>query len=527
MRFFAFKSDIEMKPAAPTRRRSFSVDASTSVIQHKRHFFETLKTIGTLIPMDEGISHKDAEKLLGQPDAIFAQMHNVVHLTHWDRIPKRRFCHSLGDFMLPEVFFEPVNFDFNNVNLVTSDVQEKRLKKHLGLAAPATAVFTPRLNEQSFYPPDAKEKALARKKYGLGKNDVHIVYAGRWLATKGTCQLLRVLDLWPDKNVKVSLAGNFSPDFPLRMSGAVHFTFADYFKREFIARALDKQVRLFAAYAPDQLRELFWSADMFVYASGHEDENFGMAPREAALCGVPAVVTDFCGLHQIGAQMPWGCINTYPTFSGIRYSLKEFNGLLGKAAGKKDWDPQKCIAAVKKECSTDIARDNMRQAAESLLRQPLKKPLEPKAAKKKMMFDMIRYADENIARTLIEKKETPVDGAYVDGTGLDNEGFPYRKFLQAVQGFYTTFDKAPTVQPGDTLRGFFRVTAWPEEQAIVEVGFPGPRVKHYSDKDWRTLAACLQNDKPGYLVWRPRSLDQIRLAQELVDLGYLVPDDIT
>jgi hypothetical protein len=527
MRFYAFKSDINPPTAGPSRGESFSVDDSTSVIQHKRHFFETVKTIGVLTPLDEGISRKDAERLLSQTDVIFAQMHNASRLPDWDRIPKRRLCHSLGDFLLPEVYLEPGCYDFNTVSLVTSDFQEKRLKEHLGLAAPATAVFTPRLNEQSFYPPDAKEKAQVREKFGLSKNDIHIVYAGRWLATKGICQLARVLTLWPDKNVKVSLAGNFTPGFPLRMSAAAHFTFADYFKREFMVRHQDKQVRLLAAYPPERLRELFWSADLFVYASGHEDENFGMAPREAALCGVPAVVTDFCGLHQIGALMPWGCISTYPTFSGIRYSLRQFNSLLGKAARKKDWDPHKCATAVKKECSTAIARDNMRHAAESLLRQPLKKPLEPKAAKKKMMFDMIRYADENIARTLIEKKETPVDGAYVDGTGFDNEGFPYRKFFQAVQGFYTTFDKAPTVQPGDTLRGFFRVAAWQEEQAIVEVGFPGPRVKHYSDKDWRTLAACLQNDKPGDLVWRPRSLDQIRLAQELVDLGYLVPDDIT
>jgi hypothetical protein len=169
----------------------------------------------------------------------------------------------------------------------------------------------------------------------------------------------------------------------------------------------------------------------------------------------------------------------------------------------------------------------MRQAAEFLVRRPLKIPLEPKAARKKMMFDMIKYADENIVRTYIEKKETPVDGAYVDGTGFDKEGFPFRKFLQAVQGFYTTFDRPPEVRTGDRLRGFFRVAAWQEEQAIVEVGFPGPRVKHYNDKDWRALAACVENDNPNDLVLCPRTLNQVRLVQELVDLGYLVPDDIT
>ena len=152
MRFFAFKSDISADAADHTQEKSFSVKDSTSVIQHKRHFFETIKTIGTLIPLDEGISHRDAKALFAQPDAIFARMHNVVRLSYWNKIPKRRLYHSLGDFLLPEGFFEPTAFDVNTVSLVTSDFQNQRLKEHLGQAVPATAVFTPEINEKSFYP---------------------------------------------------------------------------------------------------------------------------------------------------------------------------------------------------------------------------------------------------------------------------------------------------------------------------------------------------------------------------------------
>jgi glycosyltransferase involved in cell wall biosynthesis len=421
MRFFAFKKDINTKPVKTDGEQGFLVDDSTSVVQHKKHFFEALKTIGELIPMDDTISLKEAQHIFSKPDTIFAQMHNAVPLSRWNQIPKRTLCHSLGDFLLPDVFFQPQSFKHDTTNLVTSDFQRKRLNKHLGKAAPAMAVFTPKLNEADFYPPNIKEKIKAREDLTLGKNDIHIVYAGRWLATKGICQLLRTLDLWPDKNVKISLVGNFTPSFPLRMSSTSHYTFGDYFKREFLTPNNSKQIQLLPGRTPNDLRKLFWSADLFVYASTHEDENFGMSPREAALCGVPVVVTDFCGLHQIGEQMPWGYIGTYPTFGGIRYSLKQFRILLGKAAKKKDWDSEYSIKFVKKECSLSLSTKNMQEAASRLLKNKIEPMLDQKAARKKLMFDIIRYADEKVATAFIEKEEKFIDGGYVDGTGFYNK----------------------------------------------------------------------------------------------------------
>lgn len=523
MRFFVFKDDFDAHNNKK-EEDGFSIDQSTSVIQHKKHFFEALRNLGEIIFLDNRISYIKVRDIFEKPDAIFARMHGVVDSPGWNAIPKRILSHSLGDLLLPEGYQDPVIFSENTVNIVTSAFQAKRIKDNLAKATPRLAVFTPKLNENDFYLSSSKERAVERKKLGLSNNDIHIVYAGRWLATKGITQLLRALTLWPDKRIKVSLAGNFEPNFPIRQMSASHFTYASYFKREFLENKLMPTVYLGGAKTPAQLRELFWSADLVVYTSVHEDENFGMVPREAALCGVPVVVTDFCGLNPIGQQMPWGCVNTYSAFNGPRYSIFELRKALDAAIEKKNWDPQSAAKSVKKECSPVTAQANLKRAARSLLAKPLVKPLESKAARQKILFDLLRYADEKIPLAFAHNDPQAPDGAFVDGTGFYNCHFPYQGFLRAVQGFYTTHNEPPKVLRGSTYRGFSRIALWSQERAVVEFGFPGPRVKHYGDKDWRTLVSCAQNDKTGDIVLRPNRSDQIHFVQQLIDLGYLVPD---
>jgi hypothetical protein len=89
---------------------------------------------------------------------------------------------------------------------------------------------------------------------------------------------------------------------------------------------------------------------------------------------------------------------------------------------------------------------------------------------------------------------------------------------------YTTHNKAPLVKPNERLRGFFRVGAWKEERAIIEFGFPGPRIKRYNIKDWQLLRSCIFSDKTNDITVSPRTVEQVRLVQELVELGYLVND---
>ena len=526
MQFFVFKKDLGLLSAPGSKRKDLSLDGWTSVARLKGHFFDCLRSFGEIIPLDEKSSRQKLAALFKKPGVVFVRCHSAGEgiPPFWNEIPKRTLAHSLGTFLLPTLYHAIATSFVNTIWLVTTDFQMKRLKKYLGKAAPPMAVFTPRMDEESFFPPTRKQRLSARKKLGLYKKDIHIVYSGRWLATKGICQLARIFKLWPLSNVKITLVGAFNPSFPINYMSASHFTFADYFQREFILPGQGKQIRLLEPKAPDKLREILWGADIFTYPSVHEDENFGMAPREAALCGVPVVATDFCGLHPLVSSMPWGGIATYPTFSGPRFSLYQFRKLMDITLKESKFDYKDYSLIARKECNQDISRSSLKDALGLLLKMPLEPPLEKEAAEKKWRMNLFGYADERIPMAFAEKKERVPEGALVDGTGTYSENFPYRKFLQIIQGFYTTMDKAPSVKAGWTLRGFFRIALWKEEKRLVEFGFPGPRMKRYNDKEWGSLISCVKFERGLEITMRPLKTGQVRLAQELVDLGYIVPD---
>jgi glycosyltransferase involved in cell wall biosynthesis len=521
MQFAVLKPDLNMKKFSHARGKRFNLDSSTSVAQQKVHLLETLETLGKVVAIEANIKRPDYKALCSRPDTIIVTIH---HPLPWERVPRRNLLHSLGDYMLTNVYFNHENFAPNTVNLMTSLLQAQRIKKHLRQACPGLGVFTPRLKADHFYPPSRSEKKSARQKLRLAEGTKHIVYAGRWLATKGICQVIRAFNLWPMEDVRISLAGNFEPDFVLSQTQASHHTFADFFGRESAGRNRGVQLEMLKAHGPDALRQLLWSADLFVYPSIHEDENFGMAPREAVLCGVPVVVSDFCGLGQLGRGVG-GLLGTYPTLAGPRYSIKALRDLIAKGFGTTQRELNKNIGFVTKECDPDSARTDLKHAIQTLLRQPLIQDLpSPKSGRRELLSNLLRYADSGILQAVIEKKRPVPAGLLVDGTGCFNKEFAYHKFLSAIQGFYTTVDKPAAVEPGEVLRGFWRLALWKEEQALVEMGFPGPRFKRYDKNDWSILTACVRGLPDQEIEVCPVTGQQLDLARELIDLGYLVPD---
>jgi glycosyltransferase involved in cell wall biosynthesis len=521
MRCAVFKEDLNLKNFSHARGTRFNLDASTSVAQQKGHLLETLESIATIVPVEADISRAEYKALCSRQDTILVTVH---HRLPWDTLPRRLLLHSLGDYMLTNVYFDHQHFSPNTINLMTSRLQAQRLKQHLGKAAPGLGVFTPRLKINDFYPPSPAQKTAARRKLGLPGKAKHIVYAGRWLATKGVCQVIRALNLWPMDNVRLTLAGNYEPGFALSQTHASHHTFAGFFARETAGRNSRVTLDMRRACGPAALRELLWSADVFVYPSIHEDENFGMAPREAVLCGVPIVVSDFCGLGQLGRGVG-GLLATYPTLAGPRYSLKQLRDCIAGRCATGQRDVRDNFDFVTKECDPKAARDDLKRAAESLLRQPLIKDLpSPKYARRELLAHLLRYADSGIAQAIIEKNRSLPEGLLADGTGCYNKEFAYHRLLSVIQSFYTTVNTPVRIEPRAVARGFWRLALWPEERAVVEIGFPGPRMKHYAREDWEVLTACVRFLPGGEIEFCPVNARQCALVQELIAMGYCVPD---
>jgi hypothetical protein len=75
------------------------------------------------------------------------------------------------------------------------------------------------------------------------------------------------------------------------------------------------------------------------------------------------------------------------------------------------------------------------------------------------------------------------------------------------------------------LHGFWRVTLWNDEKSLVEFGFPGPRLLHFSDAEWRVVLASARALRTGEIGFKVQGSGAISVLQRAVDLGYLVPDN--
>jgi glycosyltransferase involved in cell wall biosynthesis len=121
-----------------------------------------------------------------------------------------------------------------------------------------------------------------------------------------------MLDAWPIPNLRLTVAGGFDEEDRLYSSAAVRKTFPQFFRAKILHGEEREWLRFVTYLGKKELRKLFWSADLYAYPSISPDENFRISSWEDAVCGVPVVVTDFGGLHDLAAKMPWPGVTAYP-----------------------------------------------------------------------------------------------------------------------------------------------------------------------------------------------------------------------
>jgi hypothetical protein len=502
------------------------LDSSTSVNQVKSHYFESLSKLGEIILIDDTYSKEELTVLCQQSNTLFATFHEDPP----EGLSCRLMEHTKGSLMLTGGFMSGWNFHATTMNLVTSSKQASQLEKGLGKATPNIGVFVPRLAEHVFRIPTATEALMAKMQYKVEQDCYHIVYAGRFISNKGIIQLVRACSLWPIPSVRITLVGDFEDDFYIYQSNATHTTFRDYFKREVLQYYRNIQIVTIKSLPPKKLCELFWTVDCFVYPSFHEDENFGITPREAMLCGVPFVVSDFCGLGQLkGAQ--GGIVNTFPTLGGVRYSLYELwqaieSTRLCKHEQKVEYKVYNATF-VAKECDTQQSLRALRFSAEKLLELPLGNAPKGGWRSKDRVERWKKNGPKGFKKAIKLAKKPIPEGLYVDGTGTIGCGwFSEPHFLTAIQSLYTSYPETPKVIKNSCYRGFWRLAIWDTEMALVEFGYPGPRVKRFNEKDWEELSKSIVFKKMGEVEFYPKNKYQIDLIHNLVQLGYLVPDQL-
>lgn len=212
--------------------------------------------------------------------------------------PKFTF-HIFGDFVLESTKWNEIDSLLKNyiTTFICASQKQKDLLDSFINKSVVTQVAPFPIQSSTFYFDDA-ERSKVREKLGLTDDDFLFLYTGRISLQKNVLELAKAM-------------GNCS-----KICGnALHFYFAGpfddlgtpykgqenppgaYFQRwvKINESLSNKNINYIHNLDHNELRGIYNAADFFVSLSTHNDEDYGMSPAEALMCGLPVILSDWGG----------------------------------------------------------------------------------------------------------------------------------------------------------------------------------------------------------------------------------------
>jgi hypothetical protein len=520
IKIFVDEREFDFSRHAQATGGKFKLDSETSVSRLKAHFFETLGGLGKVVKFSRADATPGGELAcaIASPEALVASFHESP-----PELVCRLLQHTKGGLMLPGGFLDGWAFRPSTTLLVTSQHQAQRLSAAFRASPLQVFPFYPRVDPEYLTSGDPGTSVPS------GESRADLLYAGRWIASKGVGQIARAVDHWRCNVKSFHLVGGFEQGFPISQCAAIHSVYPDFFNREILLRFDSMELTSEPPLPPRLLASRFHHADYLVYPSFHEDENYGLVPREAACCGAIPVVTDFCGLGELGRSASCGIVCTWSTLGGVRYSLRDFSMELQRLVSHSP--SQRLVAQltnrsfVQAECSGADSLKQIAAAIRPLMERPPGPPPQGGWRCSERIENLAATGPATFRKALCQASASTPAGLYVDGTGYYNKRYSEAHLLQAIQGLYTTWPHPPRLRPGVHLHGFWRVGLWRDERALVEFGFPGPRVFRFTATDWKVVQAAARPFGKGDYAFDISNTAAAEALQPAVDLGYLVPHD--
>lgn len=526
IKIFVDENEFDFEKRARPQSGVFQLDSETSVSKLKAHYFETLAELGEIVKFSRSdtSSKGPLSNALQESNSLLASFHEPP-----PDLACRLLQHTKGGLMLPGGFLGAWTFREATVSLVETVRQKKQIERAWGSLPLKLGVFAQRLATDLFFPAADRMEKLDRFDGDHCNTEFNLVYAGRLIPNKGISQLVRALNLWPISKIKLTLIGSYEPEFLISQAGVNCPHFESWFSREVLARNSTVSIHQTPPVSQATLAKVFRDSDVFLYPSFHEDEASGNAAHEAVLCGLPAIVTDWCGLGQLGRNNRGGALPTYATLGGVRYSLFSLRQQIGSVCSRERSTTQSMVEKdvdwVLSTYDPNWMRNSLRTASDGLTKMPVAPPL---AGGWRCPDRLERIATHGPApfRDAVSASHafTP-DGLYVDGTGYECNEYSEAHLLRAIQGLYTTWPEPPKLKTGIRLHGFWRVALWGDERALVELGFPGPRLLRFSIADWLVVLSSASFSQGGEVTFKVEDYRSAVVFQRAIDLGYLVPDD--
>ena len=212
--------------------------------------------------------------------------------------------HVFGDFSLRPNEWLEIEGDLRRIRARFFCASDKqcRLLRSLITGGPSVISLVPFPVDASVFRFDAGRARERRKEFGVGDEDSVFFYAGRLSLQKNVKLLLDIFGAYlqqVDSRAQLWLAGRVDD------IGVPFLGFAPppgWFSGQLLGKLqaaipedLRSRVRFLGELGPEELAARYLAAGTYISLSTHNDEDFGMAPAEAALCGLPLVLTDWGG----------------------------------------------------------------------------------------------------------------------------------------------------------------------------------------------------------------------------------------
>lgn len=137
------------------------------------------------------------------------------------------------------------------------------------------------IDKNVFYEKNAKQKAVAKEKYGLNGDHPIFGMAGRISEGKGWDTFVEAIDILKKENVKATfvIVGSGREDDKLNALIKV--------------RHLSDAVVRIGLLPQNELCDFYNAIDYFVFPTRRESESLGLVAIEAMACGIPVIASDF------------------------------------------------------------------------------------------------------------------------------------------------------------------------------------------------------------------------------------------
>lgn len=278
------------------------------------------------------------------PDAIVMLDHAVNTFSLIQKLPAVMknppplYVHVQGDFLhaWPYMWLQ-LNKKFKNVHFLCASRKHKLLVEKLIVGGSSAVSVCPFPCDSEKFRFSQARRNLLRKNLALKRTDKLVLYAGRLSLQKNILRLTAEMAsaIEKDSRIYFYIIGEFDNRgaTPFGLTLPKNFYQKEWYK---FVRALPLEIQKRIRHIPQMdhkaLADFYCASDVYISLSTHHDEDFGMAPLEAAYCGLPLVLTHWGGYAEYKDQFK--AVELVPlrlTVHGYKMSSGHIQSALRKA----------------------------------------------------------------------------------------------------------------------------------------------------------------------------------------------------